>query len=132
MEFVHRSGQSSVVSRKKSSIDGESEVQSTNQKHQDEALDEVNAAVFLDFTNDARIESNCSSELSPDMEPPRTLASNFGNCLSNLGNGFETWKGLVERVLAKYILQVFEDILFFRNKSIFKIKIILEKGYNRI
>jgi hypothetical protein len=44
------------------------------------------------------------------------------------GNGFEISKGLIVRLPAKYILQGFEDILFYRNKINFKIKIILEKG----
>jgi hypothetical protein len=92
MVFVHRRGRSSPESRRKSSIDGESEVRSTNRKHQDEALDEANTTVLLDFANDARIESNCSPELSPDMEPPRTLASNSGNCVSNLGKRFRDFE----------------------------------------
>jgi hypothetical protein len=39
-----------------------------NRKHQDEAIDEMDAAVLSDFANDARIESNCSSELLPELE----------------------------------------------------------------
>jgi hypothetical protein len=39
-------------------------------KHQDDALDETNATVLLDFANSARIESNYSPELSPELEPP--------------------------------------------------------------
>jgi hypothetical protein len=58
--------------RRKSSIDVKSEIESTNQNHQDEALNETNAVVLLDFANDARIESNCSLELSSELELLRT------------------------------------------------------------
>jgi hypothetical protein len=57
---------SSLEPRRKSPIDGEPEVGSTNQKYRDEALDETNATVLSDSANDAQIESNCS----PDLEPP--------------------------------------------------------------
>jgi hypothetical protein len=66
--------------RRKPSFDFKSDVRSTNRKHQDEALDETNAAVLLDFPNDARIETNSSAELSPELELPQTLASNSGSC----------------------------------------------------
>jgi hypothetical protein len=85
MEFAHRRGRSSSEPRRKLSIDDESEVRSTNLKHQDEAFDETNAAVLSDFANDARIESNCSLEL----EPPQSSASNFRICGSNLGKRFQ-------------------------------------------
>jgi hypothetical protein len=42
----------------------------------DEALDEANAAVPSDSADDARIGSNCSLELSPELELLRTSASN--------------------------------------------------------
>jgi hypothetical protein len=70
--------------RRNPSIESEPEVGSVNRKHQGEALNEMNASVLSDFTNDARIESNCSSELSLELEPARNSASNFGNCGSNL------------------------------------------------
>jgi hypothetical protein len=44
-----------------------------------EALDETNAAVPSDSADDARIGSNCSADLSPELEPPRTSASNTGS-----------------------------------------------------
>jgi hypothetical protein len=56
--------------RRNTSIDGEPEVGSTNRKHRNEATDETNAAVLSNFANDARIESNYSPELSPELEPP--------------------------------------------------------------
>jgi hypothetical protein len=84
MEFAHWRRRISLEPRRNPLIDGELEAGSTNQKHQDEALDETNTAVLSDFANDARIESNCS----PELEPPRTSASNSGNCGSNLGKWF--------------------------------------------
>jgi hypothetical protein len=81
-----------------------------------------------DTAADTRIESNCTPELSPDLEPPRTLASNFENCGSNMGNCFKIWKVLDERVPSIYILLGFEDILFFVIIPFLELKIILEKA----
>jgi hypothetical protein len=78
MEKAHRRGRSSPDPRRKSLIDDELEVRSMNRKHQDEALDEMDAAVLSDFANDPRIESNCSSELSPELESSQTSASYSG------------------------------------------------------
>jgi hypothetical protein len=61
------------------SIDGDSEARLTNPTRPDEALDETNAVVPTDSTNDARIGSNCSPELSLELESLRTLASNSGS-----------------------------------------------------
>jgi hypothetical protein len=61
------------------SIAGDSGVQSINRTRCDEALDETNAAVPSDSAYDARIGSNCSPELSPELEPLRTPASNTGS-----------------------------------------------------
>jgi hypothetical protein len=78
--------------RTNSSIDNEPSVGSTNQKHQDEALDEMNTAVPSDSTDDTRIKSKCSPELSPELslelEPFRTSASNSGSFGSKLGKWF--------------------------------------------
>jgi hypothetical protein len=71
--------------RRNLSIDGELEVGLMNRKFRDEALDETNAVVLLDFANDIRIECN----YSPKLEPPRTSASNSGNYGSNLGKRFQ-------------------------------------------
>jgi hypothetical protein len=57
----------------KSSIGDESSVGSTNRRHWDEALDETNAVVPSDSTDDARIESNCS----PELEPPPNFGERF-------------------------------------------------------
>jgi hypothetical protein len=70
--------------RRKSSIGDEPLVGWTNRRHQDEALDETNAAVPSDFADDVQIESNCSREL----EPSRTSASNSESFGSKLGKGF--------------------------------------------
>jgi hypothetical protein len=67
--------------RRKPSIDGDSEVRSTNQTCPDEALDETNAAVSSDSADNARIESNCSPELSSELEP----LPNFGEQFRKLG-----------------------------------------------
>jgi hypothetical protein len=50
-------------------------IQSTNRTRCDEVLDETNAAVPSDLVDDAGIGSNCS----PELEPPRTSASNTGS-----------------------------------------------------
>jgi hypothetical protein len=54
-------------------------VRSTDRTRPDDALDETNAAVPSDSADDARIGSNWSPELSPELEPLRTLASNTGS-----------------------------------------------------
>jgi hypothetical protein len=46
MEKTHRRRRPSSEPSRNSSIDGEPEVRSTNKKHQDEALDEMNATVL--------------------------------------------------------------------------------------
>jgi hypothetical protein len=53
-------------------------IRSTNRMRPDEALDEKNAAVPSDSADDAQIRSNCSTELSAELEPLRTSASNTG------------------------------------------------------
>jgi hypothetical protein len=65
IEVSHRIRRLSPEPERKSSIDGDSEVRSTNRMHCDEALDETNAVVPSDSADDARIESNCSPELEP-------------------------------------------------------------------
>jgi hypothetical protein len=97
---------------------------SMNRRHRDEALDETNAAVPSDYANDAYIESNCLTEL----EPSRTSRAIPGFMDRIYGNSFRIWKWLNERIPAIYILLGFEDILFFRNYLIFKIKINSGKG----
>jgi hypothetical protein len=79
IEVSHRRRRPSLEPRRKLPIDGDSEVRSMNRTHCDEALDETNATVSLDSADDARIGSNCSSELSPELEPLRTSASNSGS-----------------------------------------------------
>jgi hypothetical protein len=78
----------SPVPRTISLIEDEPLVGSTNRRHRDEALDDSNVAVPSDSTNDTQIKSNCLPELSPELEPSRTSASNFGSFGSRLGMGF--------------------------------------------
>jgi hypothetical protein len=61
------------------SIVGDLGIQSKNRTRCNEALDETNAAVPSDSADDARIVSNCSPELSLELEPPQTSASNTGS-----------------------------------------------------
>jgi hypothetical protein len=75
----HRGRRPSSEPRVNPSIAGDSGIQSTNRTRCDEAFDETNAAVPSDSTDDARIRSNCSPELSPELEPPRTSVSNTGS-----------------------------------------------------
>jgi hypothetical protein len=79
MEDAHRGRRPSPEPRENPSIAGDSGIQSTNRTRCNEALDETNAAVPSDSSDDARIGSNCSLELSPELEPPRTSASNTGS-----------------------------------------------------
>jgi hypothetical protein len=55
MEIAHWRRRLSPEPRRNPSIDSEWEVRSMNRKHQDEALNETNAAVLSDFANDARL-----------------------------------------------------------------------------
>jgi hypothetical protein len=80
--------------RRKSSIDGDSEVRSMNLTRPDEALDETNAAVPSGSTDDAQIGSNCSPKLSPELEPvpnfgeqSRELRIESGETVSYSGTG---------------------------------------------
>jgi hypothetical protein len=83
MEIANRR-RGSLEPRRETSIGDELEVRSTIRKHQDEARDETNTTVPSDSASDAWIGSNCSSELSPELEPRRTLASNSERCRSSL------------------------------------------------
>jgi hypothetical protein len=62
---THQRRRPSSEPRRNLSIDGEPKVRSMNRKHRDKAPDDTNALVLSDFANDARIESNYSSELEP-------------------------------------------------------------------
>jgi hypothetical protein len=88
MENTHRGRRPSPDPRMNSSIDGDSEVRSTNRTQQDEALNEMNVAVPSDSANDARIGSNYLSELSSELEPLQTSASNSGRWGMSLGKPF--------------------------------------------
>jgi hypothetical protein len=72
---AHRRRRSSSEPKRKSLINGEPKDGSTNQKHRDEVLDDTNVAVLSDSANNAWIKSNCSLELSPELEPSQTSAS---------------------------------------------------------
>jgi hypothetical protein len=74
MMEAHRRRRPSPEPSTKLSIGDAPLIRSTNRRHQDESLNETNAAVPSDSTDDARIESNCSPELSLELEP----APNFG------------------------------------------------------
>jgi hypothetical protein len=128
MEFAHRRRRASLEPRRNPSIDGESEVGSMKQKHEDKALDEMNPTLLSDFTNDAQIESNCSLSCRRIWNRPELRRAISGIGERTWGNDFDIWKGLGERVLAIYRFLGFEDFFIFHNKCIFKIKIIREKG----
>jgi hypothetical protein len=110
---AHYRRRGSLEPRRKSSIGGEVVVGSTNQKHRNESLDETNASVLLDFTNNTRIESNCSPELSPVLEPSRTSVSNSENCGSNFGKQFQDLERARQEGSCHIYIPRFEDILFF-------------------
>jgi hypothetical protein len=91
---IHPRGRSSPEPRRKTPIDGELQVGSTNREHRDKALDEANAAVSLDFTKDARIESNCSWEFLSGWNRPELWRAIPGVVDRIWGNRFDIWKGL--------------------------------------
>jgi hypothetical protein len=90
-------------SRRKPSIDGDSEVRSMNRMRCDEALDETNVAISSDSVDDAHIGSNCS----PELEPLRTSASNYESWELNMRKWFRAleraWREEAGRI---YILGV--------------------------
>jgi hypothetical protein len=86
-----------------SSIDDESSVGSTNRRREDEALDDTNATAPMDSADDAWIKNNCSSELSPEVEPSELQWAILEVLDLNRGRGFEIQKGIDERILAIYI-----------------------------
>jgi hypothetical protein len=67
MEVSHRGRRPSQEPRRKPLIDRDLEVRSANRTRPAEALDETNAAVPSDSADDARIGSNCSPEMSPEL-----------------------------------------------------------------
>jgi hypothetical protein len=79
MEVSHRGRRPSPEPRRNPSIAGDLGIQSMNRTRCDEAFDETNATVPSDSADDARIGSNCSPELSLELEPPQTSASNTGS-----------------------------------------------------
>jgi hypothetical protein len=79
IKVSHRGRRPSPEPRGNPSIARDLGIQLTNRTCCDEAPDETNAAVPSDSADDARIGSNCSPELSPELEPPRTSASNTGS-----------------------------------------------------
>jgi hypothetical protein len=79
MEEAHRGRRPSPEPIGNLSIAEDSGVQSTNRMRPDEALDKTNAGVPSDSVDDARIGSNCLPELSLELEPLRTSASNTGS-----------------------------------------------------
>jgi hypothetical protein len=94
MVEAHRRRRPSPEPNTKSSIGDEPLVGSTNQRHQGKALDEANATVPSDSINDARIESNCSPDLLPELEPPPNFGDRFREFqieyegrVSNFGKG---------------------------------------------
>jgi hypothetical protein len=112
MEIAHRRKQSSLELRRKSPIDDELEVGSTNQKHRDEALDKTNAMILSDSANDAQTESNCLLELSRSWNRPE-LRREITVIVDRIwGNDFEVGDGSAKG-FQPYILLGFEDILFF-------------------
>jgi hypothetical protein len=79
MEVSHRGRRPSLEPRRNLSNVRDSRDRSMNRTRPDEAFDETSAEVPSDSPDDARIWSNCSSELSLELEPLRTSASNTGS-----------------------------------------------------
>jgi hypothetical protein len=74
--------------------------------HQDKALDETNAAVLSDSADDTRIGSNCSPELSPELQPFRTSVSNSGSWELNLRKPFRALERARREARLIYIVVV--------------------------
>jgi hypothetical protein len=94
MVEAHRRRRPSPGPSTKSSIMDEPSVGSSNRRHQDEVVDETNAAVPSDSTEDERIESKCSTKLFPELEPPPNFGKRFREfwiesegVVSNFGKG---------------------------------------------
>jgi hypothetical protein len=124
MVEAHRRRRSLPEPSTNSPIGDESSVESKNRRQRDEALDETNAVLPSDSTDDARIESNCSPVLSPELDPSRTSREQFQefriesrDVVSNFGKGSTIG-------FQPYILLGFEDILFFVIILFLKLKII--------
>jgi hypothetical protein len=110
---AHRRRWSSSEPKRKSLINGEPKDGSMNQKHRDEVLDDTNVAVLSDSANNAWIKSNCSLELSPQLEPSQTSASIPRIVDQNWGKRFRGLEGARREGSSHiYILLGFEDILF--------------------
>jgi hypothetical protein len=125
MEIAHRRIPSSPELRKKSSIEGEPEVGSTNRKHRDEALDEMNAVVLFDYANDGlKVIARCSFRRSWNHPKLRWAIPEIVDRIWEYG--FKIGKGLGERVPAIYISRVRRHFIF-HNKPMFKIKIITKR-----
>jgi hypothetical protein len=122
MEIAHRRKPSSPEPRRKSSIDGEPEVGSMNQKHLDETLDETNAAVLSYYANnELKVIARRSCRRSWNRPKLRRAIPKIVDRMWE--NGFEIWKGLSERVPTIYVARVLIYFIF-QNKPMFKIKII--------
>jgi hypothetical protein len=107
----------------KTSIEDEPSVGLINRRYQDEALNETNAVVPSNSVDDARIESNCSPELPPELETSRTSVSNSGSIRSRLGMEFRIskrtrWED--SSYIYIYIARVWRYFIF-SNYPIFKI-----------
>jgi hypothetical protein len=129
---AHRRRRPSPEPSTKSSIKDEPLVRSTNRRHQNEPVDETIAAVPSNSVDDTWIRSNCSSELSLELEPP----SNFGERLREFQIESEGGISNFEKGSTRefqpyiyiYILLGFEDILFFVIIPFLKLKVISEKS----
>jgi hypothetical protein len=88
MEKAHRNTRWSPEPRRNPSIYDDLKTKINIQEHQVVDLNETNVVVPSDIAEDQRIESNCSLELLPELEPSRTSASNSGRCGLNLEKPF--------------------------------------------
>jgi hypothetical protein len=94
----------------------------TNQKQHDEALDKTNATISSNFANNARIESNCSSNSRRNWNHPELRRGTTDATELDSPNGYDIWNELSERILAIYILLGFKYILFFEINQFLELK----------
>jgi hypothetical protein len=78
----------SLETRRKTLIDDEPPVGSMNRKHLGEALDDMIAVVSSDSIDDARIGSNCSLELSSELELLPNFSGQFREVGMNMRKSF--------------------------------------------
>jgi hypothetical protein len=99
---AHRRRGPSLEPRRNPSIDGKPKVRSTNRKHWDEALDEINEVVLSDSPMTYGLKVITHRNCRRSWNCPKLRRAILGILDQNWG-GFDICKGLNNRVIAIYI-----------------------------